>query len=345
MYLGKTAGRSCGTSRVSPNESVSITGMSGTGKTSRMFKIELEEVKRGNTVLVIDSGRTHLQREIFPGIRHEYIGLENRIDAITDGLDLSLLSPLRSQDGKTESFVSFVNSAVQGLGSSFALGVRQQGVLREVVIEAVNYLQVARHISDVEALVTVFERRKDAVRDLVYQKLWPVLHCNVLRPCTKPVLERRINIIDLSGVDMMTRIALTEMILAQIWRIVCFSGQVYASGNLTLVLDEYQRLCIRKGSILRCILTEGRKFRLNLLLGTQTLDIFPTETASLLNQSATQLYFRPSASEVAKIAKRIDPVRLSYWSEKLRGLQFGECIAVGTKEVCGHEVSRPLVLI
>ena len=84
---------------------------------------------------------------------------------------------------------------------------------------------------------------------------------------------------------------------------------------------------------------------MNLLLGTQTLDVFPPETVSLLNQSATQLYFRPSANEITKIARRIDSERPSYWSAKLRSLRVGECIAVGAKEVCGHEISRPLVLM
>ena len=345
MYLGKTAGRVCRTSRASPNESVSITGISGTGKTSRMFAMELEEVKQGNTVIVIDCGRTHLRQEIFAEVRQEYITFENRIDAVNDGLSLNLLSPLRSKDGKTESFVNHVNSAVKGLGSSFALGGRQQGALREVVIEAIRYLQDTHDISEAEALVVAFERRQDAVRTLIYQKLWSVLNCNVLRSCKKPISEHKINILDLSGVDMMTRVTLTEMILAQLWRIACFSGQIYGSGKVTIVLDEYQRLCTKKGSIFRCILTEGRKFQLNLLLGTQTLDVFPPETVSLLNQSATQLYFRPSANEITKIARRIDSERPSYWSAKLRSLRVGECIAVGAKEVCGHEISRPLVLM
>ena len=54
MYLGKFNRESCLTGRKSPNGSVCITGLSGTGKTSRMNQVELESVRQGDTLIVID---------------------------------------------------------------------------------------------------------------------------------------------------------------------------------------------------------------------------------------------------------------------------------------------------
>lgn len=344
MFLGTTAGKPCHTGKSSPNSSISITGISGSGKTCRMNQIELDEVKQGNTVLVIDYGRTHSNQAIFTEIRQEYMEFLNYVDASADALGIRLFSPLKNSDGRTESFVSLVNSAVQGLGSSINLGGRQEAALREAVIEAISCLEDAKDKNEAEVLLTVFEGHQDTARTMVYQKLWTVLNCNILRSCTRPVLRSKINILDLSGVDMVSRLVLAELILSQIWRRACFLGQACTSGDLTIVLDEYQHLSMKKGSVLRYMLTEGRKYKLNLILGTQTLDIFPTDVISILNQSATRLYFHPSVNEMPKIARQIDPAKMPYWREKLGKLRVGECIATGEKDVCGHNISRPLIL-
>ena len=47
MYLGKFQGRNCVSSKFSPNESICITGLSGTGKTVRLQKIEIEAAREG----------------------------------------------------------------------------------------------------------------------------------------------------------------------------------------------------------------------------------------------------------------------------------------------------------
>lgn len=62
-----------------------------------------------------------------------------------------------------------------------------------------------------------------------------------------------------------------EILLSYLWR----SIQICSNReNVTFSMNEYQNLMIGEGSVLRNILREGRKFKINLLLATQTLSVF-----------------------------------------------------------------------
>ena len=103
MFLGCLKNKPCFTSDSSPNSSVCITGISGSGKTVRMQKIELDCVKRGKTVLILDTNNTHSEEQIFSSFKQEYVSFVNRIDAVRDGLNISFLIPLFDPSGVPES--------------------------------------------------------------------------------------------------------------------------------------------------------------------------------------------------------------------------------------------------
>ena len=237
-----------------------------------------------------------------------------------------------------------MNSVVQSLGASQSLGLRQQGILREAVISAIECRRKHPDVSEAEALISAFKKKNESAWNVVYQRLWSLLYSGVLNQNGRSIEAEKINIIDLSELDMLTKGMVGEMLLSWVWRMVCYSGLPKDFGGLTVVLDEFQHFSLKKDAVLRDILREGRKFKLNLILGTQTFEVFPKEVLGILNQASTHLYFRPPLQEASKLAKMIDPAQADYWRARLLNLRVGECIATGELEVNGQRIMRPLVL-
>lgn len=342
MYLGNFNGKPCWVSQNSPNCSVCVTGISGMGKTTRLNYMELMNVKAGGTVLVLDLNQTHTEERIFPLIREEYLQYVNRIHALSDGLGLGLLQPMRTPSGEEEPFFHLVNSAVKALSSAQNMGVRQIGALRNAVINAVR--NFGSFQTEAEALALSLLQQEDNAAEAVYQKLWTLLNCGALKPASKCIQNGKINIIDLSGTDMITQSCLAEIILSNLWRNVQFNGLPVMGAEFVVVLDEFQNLSLKNDAALRNMLREGRKFGINLILATQTLEVFPKDILALLNQTATRLYFRPVLSEVRRSSKEIDFENPKEWAKTLLGLGIGESVAVGNFCIQGMEICRPLVL-
>lgn len=342
MRIGTSHGRVCRISEKSPNASVCITGLSGTGKTVRLTQLELESLHEGATVLVLDVGHTHVAEEIFRPLRGDFSQEANYIEA-QDGLGLGIFRILETDQGKSESFIQVVNSAVSALSAGQQMGSRQLGALREAVIDAVKNRRYAGSESEVlEAALA--SREDDEHAAAVHQKLWTVLRCGALNPALKYIQIGKINILDLSDADSITQTVLVELILHTLWRKIRFTGRQRKQWKLTIVLDEFQNLPLKKDSVLCAILREGRKFGVNFLLATQSLMSFPREVRPIIGQTATQLYFHPAPSEIKALAKTIDFSKAAVWEKILSNLKVGECVAVGEFEVNGAEVKRPLKL-
>ena len=70
------------------------------------------------------------------------------------------------------------------------------------------------------------------------------------------------------------------------------------------------RTCIVREAMLVQLLTEGRKYGLDVILATQSLARFTNDTLVALNQAAVRLYFRPALNETKKLALQIDSVNV-----------------------------------
>ena len=336
MYVGNLENQACYISSHAPNTSVCLTGISGSGKTVRMQKIELDCVKCGQTVLVIDTNRTHTEEQIFPHLRQEYQMYINRINAVRDGLDIRFLTFM---SGQYENFFTLVNSAVNALTAGQRFGVKQIGILRSAVTEAIK--NRGSFGTDVEAVAYFLLNNKKGAE--VYQKLWTILNCGVLRPSGKRIECRKINILDLSGLDLISKNTLAEMVLSEIWRKATFSN-VQGLDRLILSLDEFQSLSWKPEAVMRSILREGRKFGVQVILATQSLSVFPRDVVAILNQVATYLIFKPASVDLYKIAKAISLDNAQKWIGELNSLRVGESLAVGDFIVDGCEINRPLRL-
>lgn len=343
MYIGSFCDLPCQIDRDSPNSSAIITGLSGTGKTVRLQQMELTSQKEGTTVIVFDLNKTHSENQIFRSIRADYMSRAQHINVVDDGLGTGLLTAMRTENGEEERFVNLVNSAVQALSSLQRMGPRQIGVLRDAVIYAIGHR--SQFDSDAAALKCAFKvKDDDKTAEVVYQRLWTVLNCGALKKPVKTISDGKINIVDFSDVDSLARSSLAEISLSNLWRRICFGGADSVHQNLILAVDEFQNLSLTKNSVLLTMLREGRKFGLRLMLATQTADSFSQETLSVLNQTATHLYFRPARNEARKIAKMIAPERAQELEKRLAKLKVGEAIAVGDLNVDSRKIKRPILL-
>lgn len=328
MYIGEIGGLTCCSSKTISNESVLITGCSGTGKSAKMQQMEIDRSREGATVLVVDVAQSHDREHIFYQIRDEYTNCENRIAPIEDGLGFPFL-----QDLDVEVLVSI-------LGNCFQLGIRQKIALREAAQLSDKYVDeqgdrlmaLGISLSEMKSL--------DAVKAL--DKMRTVLFSGVMRRSRKQIERGRINIIDLSGLDDETRTCMTELLLACFWDYI--RKTVGGSDRYVFALDEFQNLSLGKNSVICKMLREGRKFGVSFLLVTQTLSLFPTDMMSVINQAGTRLYFRPARNEITKQAREIAPDQPLRWKRVLSNLRVGECIAVGDLSVNGKLIERPLVI-
>ena len=127
-----------------------------------------------------------------------------------------------------------------------------------------------------QALVRINTSVAEAVREKIYSL---TIH-NVFHSGDFFIQEGKINIIRLSKFDLGTQETVAEMILSYIWRLAVVN--YFRRKEIFLFVDEFQNLPSGKRSSLAQILSEGRKFGVNLILATQQL---PRSNASVVQQS------------------------------------------------------------
>lgn len=340
-YIAETEIGSCVTSEYAVNGHCSVTGVTGSGKTVHLNRMELEAAKRRATVIIIDVNQSHADSMIFPSFKTKYGLFSNRIDAKLDGLNLEFLKPLRGNDGRMEDMINLINSATYALGSSSKMGIRQMGALREAVIFALK--NRSAFPDEMDAVKYGLLQQDDPVAKGVYEKLWTVINSKILRSGVKHLKKGAINIISFYGMDKGTQAAFVEILLSTLWRTVQYQGEILG-GDILLVIDEYQNLPLKEGAVLRDILREGRKFGLNLFLATQSLRVFPRDIRGLINQAGTRLYFKPPVDEIRSIAREIDSKDTERWTRVLSSLRVGEAVAIGSFVVGGREIDHPIIV-
>lgn len=338
MQIGKIVEIPCFLGGHVANRHVSLTGISGSGKTVRLNLIEMDAAKSGKTVIIFDINSSHSQDNIFPCIKDEYLNFVNRIDAKRDGINIRFLQPIQGKNGQTEDEVNVISATAYALGIPLKMGSRQMGVVREVELFAMRHAE--DFPDEMSAIKEGLREMDNAVADTVYQKMWVLIHSNVFRKSEKQISSGKINIISFTDVDKITQAILVEIILSYFWRTFLIAG---SEDEVVLVLDEYQNLMLGEGSCMRTILREGRKFGISLLLATQTLSVFDNATRAVINQAATCLYFRPEANDIKNVAKEIDPENMQRWMNVLKTLKRGEAVTVGEFDISDREVCHPVL--
>ena len=209
-------------------------------------------------------------------------GEENTISAHEDGIALKFLNAemLKKSANETEMYISEVTDL---LLSATKAGDRQKGILRNAISWALKNRQ--HFESDFEAIEAGLEEIGTEKALGVRDKIWQLLKCNVFRESKKEIQKGKLNIISLEGLDPDLKIIISEILLKNLWK----EALIVKENNITIVIDEFQHLLLNKKAMLVQLLTEGRKYGLDVILATQSLARFTNDTLVALNQAAVRL--------------------------------------------------------
>lgn len=307
--------------QVSPtalNQHLLITGKSGSGKTVALKKVEEGIAIHGGRILVLNFNGTH------DSLRGQ--SRVNFINTRADGIPLPLFSPVIRPDGREEDADDICEAVVDAFSNVGRLGTSQRRILSEACHMAIE--SRASVGDDMKCLYTSLVAYEEDAGKTLIDKFWNLLKKAKFMTAGRLWKNEEITVLDFSEFNVSAQMLLAEMVMAVLWRQHRIIGQ-QTETPVWIVCDEFQALNLKEGSVLAQILREGRKFNLSLLLATQTLSTFDGGCRALLQQAGTKLYFRPSESDVRKIARNIPGIQQEKAQSMLHELAVGECLADG----------------
>jgi len=125
------------------------------------------------------------------------------------------------------------------------------------------------------------------------------------------------------------QVVITEIMLWDAWHY----NKKYGNKDkpFVVILDEAQNLSHKASSPSAKILTEGRKFGWSAWFATQFLKPqLDDGEINRLQQAAFRVYFKPADNDLTVTSKQLGSI--VDWSDKLRGLQKGQCIVAGERD-------------
>lgn len=313
----------------SPNEHIAIWGISGSGKSTRIEQIVRDIHSSGDTVIIFD----------LAGQDFRNIVDANRINANIEGVNLKMFDLHKVENGE-ESYVNFISYLVDTFASVFKLGVRQQGVLRTAIEYGIQ--NCSKYESEMSAIAAGLDEQESNIAAGVHNRIWQLLHGGIFRENNAKFIIGAINILDFSGINPTAQRDLTEILLSFIWKKIRTENR--NGRKIYFVIDECQHYIAKRNSILLEMLRESRKYGVGIIMSTQSNSGFTPTVMAAINQTAVQLFFRPSTSDMKKIAEIVAPQDTGLWLLKLKRLNVGESIAIGNLSVNGKEVQHPLII-
>lgn len=328
-YIGEiTGGKKVKIGVASPNQHIVVSGISGSGKSVRIADIEKNIVEDGGTIIEIDINGTSI-----PARNVAY----QRISAYEDGLGVSLLDTSQVDLGK-ETKASLIQSILETICPRQMRGTCQRAAVRRAVEYAIQNRN--QFSSEMEAIASGLKRQNDVSAQGALDHLCPILEGNIFRNSPKYVKEGMINNISLRGFTSKTQKRIIEILLNAMWRQI--RTEKVCDRNWTLVIDEFQNLDV-SDSILFQMLTEGRKYGLNLILATQTLTTFSKKELAIINQAAVKLFFRQGHTDLRMVSALIDSTNKEKWMKTLSSLRVGQAIVIGELEMGSKSITRPII--
>ena len=321
------------------NKHLAMVGKTGAGKSVQMQKMQIELAKQGKTVLVFDHHSVADGNQIFPTCKKEFELLLHEVDVYKKGISCQLFSSVVFSDGDEEDSVDTVGAILEVLSRTMRLGSKQKGTLRRAL--AYVYETEGYEAEGFTAVDNALEKNGTAVAETVREKLYPLTAHNVFRSGKLFIEPGRVNVVRLSKFDLETQAIIAEVLLAYLWRLAMTFR--FRDQELFIFIDEFQFLPSGKNCALEKVLSEGRKFGVNLVLATQQMAL---QSSSVVQQKLMQcgmiLFFRPNTAQVVATAKMIDPAAAEKWMLVLRTLGKGEFVAMGALIVNARLYEKPL---
>lgn len=314
-----------------------IIGKSGGGKSTQAQRICLNLARNGETIVVIELHDTLARSDLHPRIAEEFMELSNVVEAYDNGISCPLLTPVSYRDGREEKDIDTVSAVTDVFARTYGLGTRQRATLRRAIS-----MVFARGGYEDEGCIAIgnqLQLLSSEVAENIYEKMLLIFEHNVFRAGKMCIKPGKINIIRLGKFDLDTQAVIAEVLLSYIWRMAAVGA--FKANPVYVFADECQNLNLGKEHALTKLLTEGRKFGVNLILATQYLINSSVEAQRIL-QAGLIMYFQPSRNKIRETAYIIDSTRVDEWVAVLSSLKQGEFVAVGPVEVGGKVSKLPL---
>lgn len=309
--------------------SIVVFGATGTRKSTTIHDISLQIIEEGGTVLAFDTLNVLQSDYIFCKLREQLNRVTVDYDIQKHGIIVDLFQPLVYPDGSVEPARETIDSVCEIISSSFKLGSAQTMVLHD----ALEILS-ERHLYDKEgicALQKVLLDLEEQKATDVYRKLSYLIRYNLLQLGKLRLEKEKFNVYRLSKFPLVVQRIVINMTLKLIYRY-AVNGE-YRENPIFIFIDEFQENSVTSpDGIVATLLTQGRKYGVNLILCGQTLPK-EREFCSKLLQSALLLVFEPSTADVTRISRMIEPAHPHKWLDILPDLAPGHFITVGPVKV------------
>lgn len=339
MVIGYYNGEPVLTNRnAAMNQHIALIGASGSGKTVEAQRLVCEAAMSGETVLVISQHSTFSDDQLLPYYRSIIDAYRSDIYAAVDGITCPLFDSMEFLDGTIESPTDTA-SAISGiLSTTFNFGVVQAQTLN-CAVEKV-FCEGTYQKEGIRALDTALKELGTKEAEKVRFYLKGFFSSNILREGIF-LEEGKINIVHLDHLAPDTQDMILEVLVAYIWRLA--NAESFKNDPVYVFLDEIQNMS-PKGVLPRMI-SEGRKFGVNLILATQMILQGTTNAVQQrISQCGLMMYFKPAANRINMTAKMINPNSEAAWVRKLRALKTGEFIACGEFIYSDQKIDLPLVI-
>lgn len=305
------------------NDSYVILGESGYGKSVAAQSIVLQKANQSYGVLSIDIHDSSAPEHLFPTFRKSFEQLSLRIDGYITPIPTTLLEPLHYADGTMESPADLSYTISNIITKYIKLSRTETAAFSDSLEYVISNLDDNPDIFPA-ILKTLDEFDTKASRS-ASAHLAPLLRHNVFR--NQPIKRHSgIEIINLSKFPPLFQKVIADLLLFDEFRTASQGGQ----PPRYIYIDEMQNLSIDKDCYLGKILTEGRKYSLNVILASQSIREFNASERTMLCQANHKLLFHPALLEVKYYAELLaSPQHRAEISDLLRNLEVGQCVFQG----------------
>lgn len=314
------------------NQSILLEGESGNGKSTAMACIAKGICKAGNRVLAFNVNGA-LEKVLTDNENFHVVKVKR------EGIPLPLLECFCFSDVAREDQDDVAEAVAEAFSQVGRMGYLQRYLLEKAVRNAVILRE--NEGDDMRCLLNAINALEENTGDILVAKYGTLLRRVRFGAEADLWKNGKVTILDFSGYPQSTQILIAQLVLSIIWRKYRFSGQQGQEG-VWVVVDEFQNFPLKEDSVLTQILREGRKFRLSLILATQTLSNFDIGQRAILQQPATKLYFKPVESDLKRIANGVPDINPKDARTILQNLHIGECLASGEFMIGKDKQSRTI---
>lgn len=283
------------------------TGKSGTGKSWAIAQILCMLLMLGHNVVVFDVSRTYTRKELYGMLPREVV--DKLFSFISVGveqshipIDLGLLEGCKNLSDKKNMIYRLLAAALGKTDPDKAVASRKKKALQLFLSE---YLRDKNDTIDFVDMLSEMEKDSHIDTDII-ESLFDIfseideIGCDRISWGKLFERENRILVIDLGNEVSDDTHVMLDILAASL-----FSWQMqHDSKFLSIAVDELKDQNFAPNSILRSIITDGRRFHTALIGATQ--DYFDPQHPQLdaMRQANIQSFCRPGKSE-DKIAQRL----------------------------------------